>query len=65
MPYSSPTASAAGTTEQPGWERDSLCESSVSSACAMTPLASAASIGPAVRAEAATVVAPFAPRSRM
>ena len=35
-------ASAAGTTPQPGWVSDAACESSVSSACAAMPLASAA-----------------------
>ena len=48
MPETSPAASAAGTTAQPGCERDSLWESSVSSEWAITPLASAASIGGAV-----------------
>ncbi len=35
------------------------CESSVSSACASTPLASAASIGPATRFDPTTVAVPF------
>ena len=35
-------ASAAGTMPQPGWVSDGACESSVSSACASMPLASAA-----------------------
>src|SRR5690349_7972576 len=46
LPHFSPTASAAGTTEQPGCDCDGGCVSSVSSECASMPLASAASIGP-------------------
>ena len=38
----SPTANAAGTTAQPGWNRPSRWESSVSSAWAAMPLANAA-----------------------
>ena len=60
-PNCSPSASAAGTIAQPGCERDGPCESSVSSACASTPFASAASIGPQTRLEAATVATAFPP----
>ena len=38
----SPIASAAGTMAQPGCDSEAACESSVSSACASMPLASAA-----------------------
>ena len=41
----SATASAAGITAQPGCVRDGAWESSVSSACASMPLASAAVTG--------------------
>jgi len=54
-----------GTTAQPGCERDGLSNRSVSSACAMTPLASAASLGEAVSAVPAIVAAPFPPWARM
>jgi hypothetical protein len=46
MPKRSPTASAAGIAAQPGCDCDGGWVSSVSSACARIPLASAASIGP-------------------
>ncbi len=60
MPNRSPAASAAGTTAQPGCDSDGACESSVSSDCASTPLASAASIGPHTTFEH-TTVATFSP----
>jgi len=62
---SSPAASAAGTIAQPGCEREALCESSVSSACAITPLASAASPAAAVSVDPTMVAAPFPPCERM
>ena len=43
-PCRSPTAKAAGTTAQPGWNRPARWESSVSSAWAAIPLARAALI---------------------
>src|SRR5690242_5348213 len=55
MPKRSPAASAAGTAAQPGCDCDGGCVSSVSSACARMPLASAASIGPHRIEEPATV----------
>ncbi len=60
MPHFSPTASADGTTEQPGCDCDGGCVSSVSSECASIPFASAASIGPQTTADPATV-ATFSP----
>ena len=65
MPNCSPTASAAGTTAQPGCDRDGACESSVSSACASTPFTRAASIGAAVSVVPATVALPLPPCARM
>ena len=55
MPTASPIASAAGTTDAPGCDCDALCESSVSSECASTPLTSAASTAPVTVLEATTV----------
>jgi hypothetical protein len=55
MPATSPIANAAGTTEAPGCDCDALCESSVSSECASTPLTSAASTAPVNVVEATTV----------
>ena len=59
MPNCSPVASAAGTTPQPGCHPPGH-ESSVSSACARTPLASAASSGPQTMVSP-TTVATFSP----
>src|SRR5215471_21868912 len=55
MLHFSPTASAEGTTEQPGCDCDGGCVSSVSSEWASMPLASAASIGPQTTLLPATV----------
>ena len=44
---------------RPGCDCDGQCESSVSSACASTPLASAASMGPATRFDPTTVAVCF------
>src|SRR5262245_14293431 len=58
MPNASPAASAAGTTAHPGCDCENECETSVSSAWAITPLASAASAGPAVGMEPVIVATP-------
>jgi hypothetical protein len=58
QPSSSAVASAAGTTAQPGCERDALCESSVSSEWAIMPLTSAASGALQVSVDAITVARP-------
>src|SRR5215467_4229170 len=60
MLHFSPTASAEGTTEQPGCDCDGGCVSSVSSEWASMPFASAASIGPQ-RTFDATTVETFSP----
>ena len=52
-------------SKDPGCDRDGLWESSVSSACAMTPLASAASTGDAVNVVPAIVAEPCAALARM
>jgi hypothetical protein len=54
MPNCSPTARAPGTTAHPGCDCEGECESSVSSAWASTPFASAASIAPHESFEATT-----------
>src|SRR5580704_273656 len=64
MAYCSPEANPAGTVETPGCERDGPCESSVSSECARTPFANAASIGPQTILEATTVAISFPPYAR-
>ena len=61
IPKASPAASAAGTTAHPGCDCENECESSVSSAWAITPLAIAASAGPAVSMEPAIVATPVPP----
>jgi hypothetical protein len=53
-------ASAAGTTAQPGCVREGACESSVSSACASMPFASAAFTAE-VRSRVPTIEASGAP----